>query len=397
MSSGTVLDVLLLVVLVGYALSGLRQGFVVGLLSLAGFLGGAMLGMAVVPDVLQGLEPGLGRAVLVLLGVLLVAWALQLVGLAVGRVVRSAVTWRPARAVDSGLGAVAAVVAVAVVTWLVAGAVRGTPSPTLSRAVASSRVVAAIDAVVPARAGKMFADFRSAVQGEAFPRVFAGITPEQILPVEPPDPQVADPAARAAAGGIVKVVGIADDCSRGQEGTGFVVAPERVVTNAHVVAGVDDPDVQVAGEGEPLSGSVVVFDAQRDLAVVAVPGLQAPPLVLGQDLARGDSAVVAGFPLDGPYTSVPARVREVLDARGEDIYGSPGVVRQVYSLFTQVEPGNSGGPLLDAGGAVVGVVFARSLDDRSTGYALTLSESRPVLQAAPAASAAVDTGPCSSG
>jgi S1-C subfamily serine protease len=395
MSGGDVLDVVLLVIGVGYAISGLRQGFVVGVLSLAGFLGGAVLGMAVVPDLLADLHPGLGRTVLVLLGVLLVAWALQVVGLVIGRQLRAAVTWRPARAVDSALGAVAAIVAVALVTWLVAGAVRASPSPTLSRAIAESRVVAAIDAVMPPETGRLFAGFRSIVQGEAFPRVFAGIAPEQILPIDPPDPLVADPAARAAAGGVVKIRGVADDCSRGQEGSGFVVAPERVVTNAHVVAGVEEPSVQVTGQGQGLLGSVVLFDPQRDLAVIAVPGLPAPPLALAQDLARGDSAVVAGFPLDGPYSWSPARVREVLDARGEDIYGAPGVVREVYSLYTRIEPGNSGGPVLDAAGAVVGVVFARSLDDRSTGYALTLAESAPVLQAAATASAPVDTGPCS--
>jgi S1-C subfamily serine protease len=279
----------------------------------------------------------------------------------------------------------------------VAGAVRASPSPTLSRAVASSRVVAAIDAVMPPRAGRLFAGFRSVVAGEAFPRVFAGIEPEEILPVEPPDPQVADPAAQAAAGGVVKVSGVAEQCSRGQEGSGFVVAPQRVVTNAHVVAGVDGPEVQVTGQGERLPGTVVVFDPQRDLAVLAVPGLQAQPLKVGKDLGRGDSAVVAGFPLDGPFRSVPARVRDVLDARGENIYGTPGVVREVYSLFTRVEPGNSGGPLLDPSGAVVGVVFARSLDDSSTGYALTLAESRPVLASAGKASDAVDTGGCSPG
>lgn len=397
MSGGAVLDVLLLVVLLGYALSGLRQGLVVGLLSLGGFVGGAALGMAVVPELLEGWAPGLGRTAMVLAGVLLIAWCLQVVGVVIGRRVRAAVTWRPARVLDSALGALAAVVAVALVTWLVAGALRGSPAPALSRAIASSKVISTIDAVVPPQTGRLFADFRAVVEGEAFPRVFAGLAPEQIMPVEPPDPQVVGQAAAAAAGSIVKVTGVADQCGRGQEGTGFVVSPQRVVTNAHVVAGVTEPAVQVTGQGPRLPGRVVVFDPARDLAVIAVPELRAPPLPLSRDLERGADAVVAGFPLDGPYTSVPARVRQVLDARGEDIYGRGGVVRQVYSLFTTVEPGNSGGPLLDPAGAVAGVVFARSLDDPSTGYALTLQESAPVLQAAPSASEAVDTGPCSAG
>jgi S1-C subfamily serine protease len=114
-------------------------------------------------------------------------------------------------------------------------------------------------------------------------------------------------------------------------------------------------------------------------------------------LATNDQAVVAGFPLDGPYRLDAARVRRTLTATGSDIYGEPGVTREIYSLFARVEPGNSGGPLLAADGTVVGVVFAKSLDDPSTGYALTLAEARPVLQAAAAANQPVSTGGCSTG
>ncbi|MFC5997530.1 MarP family serine protease [Quadrisphaera sp. GCM10027208] len=394
---GVVLDVLLGLVLLGYAVSGVRQGAVVGVLSLAGFVGGAVVGTLVVPELLGGWQPGLGRTLVVLLGVLACAWALQIAGVAVGRRLRGGLTWRPARVLDSLLGGVAAVVAVALVSWLLAGALRASPSPTLSRAIAGSTVLSTVDDLVPQDAGRLFADFRRIVEVEAFPRVFAGMDPEQILPVEEPDAEVADPVAAAAAGSIVKVTGVAEECARGQEGTGWVSAPQRVVTNAHVVAGVDSPLVQVTGTGPELPARVVAFDPERDLAVLAVPGLDAPPLPVGEDLARGDDAVVAGFPLDGPYQYSPARVRQVLEARGEDIYGTPGVVREVYSLYARVEPGNSGGPLLDERAAVVGVVFARSLDDASTGYALTLAESAPVLAAAPGLQDAVDTGPCAIG
>ncbi|UER53395.1 MarP family serine protease [Kineosporiaceae bacterium SCSIO 59966] len=394
---GVVLDVLLGLVLLGYAVSGVRQGAVVGVLSLAGFVGGAVVGTLVVPELLAGWQPGLGRTLVVLLGVLACAWVLQIAGVAVGRRLRGGLTWRPARVLDSLLGGVAAVVAVALVSWLLAGALRASPSPTLSRAIAGSTVLSTVDDLVPQDAGRLFADFRRIVEVEAFPRVFAGMDPEQILPVEEPDAEVADPVAAAAAGSIVKVTGVAEECARGQEGTGWVSAPQRVVTNAHVVAGVDSPLVQVTGTGPELPARVVAFDPERDLAVLAVPGLDAPPLPVGEDLARGDDAVVAGFPLDGPYQYSPARVRQVLEARGEDIYGTPGVVREVYSLYARVEPGNSGGPLLDERAAVVGVVFARSLDDASTGYALTLAESAPVLAAAPGLQDAVDTGPCAIG
>jgi S1-C subfamily serine protease len=167
------------------------------------------------------------------------------------------------------------------------------------------------------------------------------------------------------------------------------------VTNAHVVAGASE--VRVEGGDELLRGRVVVFDPQRDLAVIDVPGLRPPALALGSELERGASAAVPGFPLDGPFRVVSARVRAVLDARGRDIYGDQPVVREIYSLATTVQPGNSGGPLLDPSGRVVGVIFAKSLEDAGTGYALTLREAQPVLEAGVRASREVATGACIAG
>jgi S1-C subfamily serine protease len=174
-----------------------------------------------------------------------------------------------------------------------------------------------------------------------------------------------------------------------------VLSPGRIVTNAHVVAGADE--VRVEGGDQTLRARVVVFDARRDLAVLSVPGLDLPALPLGGELKRGDSAAIPGFPLDGPYRVVSARVRAQLQARGLDIYGGERVVREIYSLAATVQPGNSGGPLLDPEGRVVGVIFAKSLEDDSTGYALTLAEAKPVLDQAMAAGASVDTGVCVAG
>ena len=131
--------------------------------------------------------------------------------------------------------------------------------------------------------------------------------------------------------------------------------------------------------------------------MLSVPGLPLPPLPLGGELQRGDSAAVPGFPLDGPYRVVSARVRAKLDARGLDIYGRERVVREIYSLAAVVQPGNSGGPLLDTDGRVVGVIFAKSLEDNATGYALTLAEAKPVLDEATSAGAEVGTGACVAG
>jgi S1-C subfamily serine protease len=228
--------------------------------------------------------------------------------------------------------------------------------------------------------------------------VFTGFGPEEIIPVEVPDAGVLDRSMLEQVGrSIVKITGDAPACNRGQEGSGAVIAPGRIVTNAHVVAGVREPRVQVTGVGQALGANVVLFDPARDVAILSVPGLKAPALDLGESLSRGDSAVVAGFPRNGPYQAAAARVRGVVKAKGDDIYGRPGVEREVYSLYTQVEPGNSGGPLLDPDGDMVGLVFARSQNDARTGYALTLEEIDDDLQEGLFATRRVSTRSCSVG
>jgi len=396
MAGRAVIDLVLIAILIGYAVSGYRQGLVVGACSLGGFIGGALLAMWVVPPLATGLQAGVQRSMIVLIAVLAAAWFGQFLGSLGGVRLRRQLSERTEEPLDKGLGAVAGVLAVALVMWFVAGALRGGPSPVLSRAVASSRVIAAIDSVMPDRLVGVADAFRGVVAGSSFPRVFAGVGREDITAVTAPDPGSVDQAViDRVAPSIVKITGSAS-CARDQEGSGAVVAPERVVTNAHVVAGVRRPSVESAN-GHHYQGTVVAFDARRDIAVLAVPGLPAPPLDFGNALHRADSAVVAGFPNDGPFSATPARVRSVLRASGDDIYGGPGAVRQVYSLYARVEPGNSGGPVLSSGGQLVGVVFARSLDDEATGYALTLAEADPVIQAGIRAGQPVSTGGCALG
>jgi S1-C subfamily serine protease len=398
----TVLDYVLILLLISYAFTGYRQGLVVSVLSLAGFLTGGAIAMWLVPLVLNawtGLESApLLRSVLLIGGVFLLASVGQAVAVGVGGRLRSQLRIKPAQTFDSALGAVAVVVSAAVLMWFIAGALRGGAPAPIAKAIGESRVLAAIDRVVPPETSRLFAGFREVLDREGFPRVFEGLQSERIAPVAPPNPAVvASPRVRQAAASIIKITGVAASCNRGQEGSGWVVSRDRVVTNAHVVAGLRTVTLRIHGTGRSYTGRVVIFDANRDLAVLAVPGLPADPLEQGPDLSRGDNGVVAGFPLDGPYRLEPARVREVLQARGSDIYGRPGTSREVYSLSAQVRPGNSGGPLLSTDGRVAGVIFAKSLDDPRTGYALTMNEARPVLDAAPSASRTVDTGPCVAG
>ena len=396
------LDIVLAVILVSYGLSGYRQGLVVSVMSLVGFLSGGALGMWLLPELFGRLDimggNALWRTIILVLGVFIFASIGQAIAVGLGFRLRHGLRVRPARVIDSVLGGLATLLAVSMLVWFMAGAVRGGASPPVANAIGHSRVIATIDRFMPSQTARLFAGFRSVLDREGFPRVFEGVQAEPIVPVAPPDNQLAFGAAVAhAANSIVKITGVAASCNRGQEGSGWVVAPERVVTNAHVVAGMRSASVRIGGTGHSYDARVVVFDPQRDLAVLSVPGLPASALTQGPDLKRADGAVVAGFPLDGPYRLDSARVRDVITATGADIYGNPGAVREVYSLYAKVEPGNSGGPLLSPSGEVVGIVFAKSLDDNNTGYALTLNEARPVLDAATGASSPVSTGGCASG
>ena len=396
------LDLVLALMLVGYAYVGYRHGFVVSVMSVIGFLAGGAVGMWLLPDLLRHWtvvdNNVASRTLLLVLGVFLLAAVGQGIAVNAGYRMRSGLRVRPGQVADSVLGAVATVLAVSVLLWFLAGAVRSGAQTPLARAIGTSRIISTIDRLVPAQTGRLFAGFQSVLDQEGFPRVFDGVRAEPIAPIAPPDNQLAAGAGVARAGlSIVKITGVAPACNREQEGSGWVVAPERVVTNAHVVAGTGSETVRIQGVGRSYDAHVVVFDPKRDLAVLSVPGLPAPPSTLGTDLLRADGAVVAGFPLDGPYRLDSARVRDILAATGADIYGSPGVVRQVYSLYARVQPGNSGGPLLSPSGAVVGVVFARSLDDVQTGYALTLDEARPVLDVASRSFSPVSTGGCVAG
>ena len=396
------LDIVLALVLVSYAFIGYRHGLVVSVMSLAGFLAGGAVGMWLLPELLRHWDAvdsnTASRTLVLVLGVFAFAAMGQALAVSVGYRVRSGLREDPERMADSVLGAVATVLAVSVLAWFLAGAVRGGSQTQLTKAIGTSRIISMIDRFVPPQTARLFAGFRSVLDREGFPRVFEGVRAEPIAPIAPPNDQLAfGPGVARAGSSIVKITGVASSCNREQEGSGWVVSPEKVVTNAHVVAGTTSERVRIQGVGRFYDARVVVFDPRRDLAVLSVPGLPAPASTPGPELKRSGGAVVAGFPLNGPYRRDPARVRDVLTATGADIYGSPGVVREVYSLYARVQPGNSGGPLLSPTGAVVGIVFARSLDDDKTGYALTLDEARPVLNAANGAFSPVSTGGCVAG
>jgi S1-C subfamily serine protease len=372
---GDLLDVILLVASLLFAVSGYRQGFVVGVLSFVGFLGGGVLGAKVAPTIAQtGPLKDLPEAVVGLAVVFLAASLGQVLATIVGAAVRNRLTFKPARQADAVAGAAVSVVSLLLVSWLVGTAVASSPYPRVASQVRRSYVLATVDGLVPERGKTFFASFRRLINDRGFPDVIGPFTSSRAPNVPAPDPALARSAVVVRAQQqVLKITGEAPACGRRIEGTGFVYARERLMTNAHVVAGVRNPKVD-AGRGRILDARVVLYDPDRDVAVLAVPGLDRAPLQFAGRARKGADAIVVGYPQDGPFTPVAARVAAVQKARGPDIYQRRTVVREIYALRATVLPGNSGGPLLAPDGGVYGVVFAAAADDPRTGYALTAAE-----------------------
>ncbi len=399
---GDLLDLILIVLVIAFGVAGYRQGFIIGVLSFAGFLGGGAIGAIFGPRIARTITVNPSyQAVAAIVVVFLAAMIGQLIASGVGVAMRSRLTWRPATVVDSVGGAAVSAVAVLLIAWLIGSAVAYAPFPVISHQVNNSAVLRGVDRLMPPSAAIWFSDFRSLLASGPYAQVFGALGAEGTLAVPAPDPAVLTSAGLAAArGSIVKIEGIAPSCSHRIEGSGFVYAPDHVLTNAHVVAGVTEgvsgeiggPDVFTTGG--TLSSRVVLYDPGRDLAVLYVPGLNAPSLRFAGPAPIGAEAIVAGYPLDGPFAAAAARIGDSQDATSPDIYQSQQVTRQIYSIRALVQPGNSGGPLLSPAGTVDGVVFAAAISVPDTGYALTAAEVTPDARAGADATASVSTEQC---
>jgi S1-C subfamily serine protease len=386
------LDILLLLVILVYAASGYRRGLVAGCVSLAGFVGGAVIGVWVLPWVMDLVTAGTTRATITAVFTVLLPAAVghELAGRLALRL-RRELDRGSLRVVDGVGGAAANTVAVLLVSWVAASVLAASASPVLSQAIRGSSLLGTVQNVMPETTPAWFSRATSALTEAGFPQVFNPFESEPATGVaKPSGDSVTAAATRAAQRSTVKVEGVSG--TQGREGSGFVYAREHVMTNAHVVAGIDEPTVRVGGTGQAYEAKVVLFDPDKDVAVLDVPGLEAPTLSFDNSAAREDAAVVAGYPQDGGLDLQAATVATKMQANGQNIYGSDTVTREIYSIRSTVLPGNSGGPLLTTTGKVYGVVFARSTSDDETGYVLTADEVADDARQAANATSPVDTG-----
>ncbi|MFC0682196.1 MarP family serine protease [Lysobacter korlensis] len=386
-----VIDVILVFVLIGYLTYGFRTGLMRSIGGIVGVVGGGMAAYFAIPFIGRLVPAPEWRAFSVLLLVLVMLAIGHSVGAALGHAIRKHLRAQPLRALDRTLGAIVNVVVAALVVSVLAAGVTSLGVPMLSPAVASSGVVRAIDGTTPDPVKSFLAQARSFAIEEGLPLIADAFGPAAPPPI--PDIDTSTGPLSVAAQSVVRISGTAYSCGQSQSGTGFVIAPERVVTNAHVLAGVDEPVVEAPGDGG-RTGRIVYFDPVDDLAVIAVPGLPTPALAINPGLGPGARGVVDGYPFGGPFTSRPAEVVSIDQIVVPDIYGESPSARQVFVLAADVDPGNSGGPFLDQEGAVAGVIFGRGENTENVGYALTLQEVGDVLDRAPALSERVPSGEC---
>ncbi len=391
----SIVDLVLIGLALVFAFSGFRQGVIVSATSFFGFFGGAVLGAQLSRPVADRLDGTATTRVFAALVVVLAAALLgQVLAGAIGRAVRRRVTWQPAEVVDSVAGAVLSATAVLLVAWMVATPLAQAPFPQVAGQVKSSALVQAVDRSVPNGVRVVYDSLREAIDHNGLPDVLDPLTPTQVPDVAAPDPALREsPVVNSVQGSVVQISGVAPSCSRQIDGSGFVYARERVMTNAHVLAGVSDP--VVAAEGEEYAAVPVYVDEATDVAVLAVPGLPQIPLTFSPEPAdSGDDAIIMGYPGGGDLFVGPARVRDRGDISGPNFRNTGTVVRDVYALRGTVRAGNSGGPLFDPEGQVLGVVFASAIDDPLTGYALTHEEVEDAALTGAASSSPVPTGAC---
>jgi len=386
-----IVDVVLVGLLVLALVVGVQRGLLASLGVLIGVVVGGLAAYLLVPLVNSVWPWPDTRVIAVVLLALFLLVGGGMAGGAIGTALRRGVDRGPLQVLDRLLGGVLAVLAGALSLTLITLSVGNTGAPGLSTALKSSGVMRTIESITPRPVADALAQVSSVVTQDALPelgKLLALDGQPSAEPVPSDDPEVA-----VAAASVARVSGIAFECGISATGSGFVLAPDRVVTNAHVLAGVETAIVELPGR-PAREGRIVYFDPIDDLAVIAVDGLDAAVIPVADPLPVGTAAVVAGYPFGGPFTTAQAEVLSTGEVFVPDIYGDSSALRSIYGLAAAVNPGNSGGPLLTGDGAVAGVVFARAEDETDRGYAMTTTELQPVLAAAAELTEPVSSGVC---
>ena len=394
MLGSILLDLFLIALLIVYLIYGYRIGLIRSLGGIIGIVVGGFIAILLIPLVTSWVQdPGL-RTIATIAVVALVVVGAYYGGSSLGHLIQSRMRGVAIRRIDRVLGAVVVTIVAALVASMLAASISALGVPQVSQTIAGSQVLRGINAITPVPVQAFLAQVRSATVDQSLPRIaeaFGGNVSTTI-----PNVATDTPVLNNAALSVVRITGNAYACGQSQSGSGFVISTDRVMTNAHVVAGVEHPVVDVRN-GPALQSTVVYFDPTGDLAVLDVPGLNVKPLPLGPTVAAGTDAVSDGYPFGGPFVSLQVGVDQVGTLNVENIYNSGTSPREIYSLAANVQEGDSGGPLLTTNGVVAGVIFAKGAPTPNDGYALTMKSVAPVANQAPSLTAPVSSGQCTRG
>jgi S1-C subfamily serine protease len=386
-------DAIVIVLIVAAVVIGIGSGALPQIGGLVGAFAGGVIAILVLPSLqplLLELDAAM-RAITVLVGILLVVALGEAVGSALGRATALRLRGSPLGTIDRVFGGVLAAGQALLVVWLIGGLLAAGPMRGIAAQAQTSLVVRGLDRVLPAPT-EMAAALGRLLDDTDLPNLFVGLEPLPAPPVDRPTDPAAEAIARVAERSTLRVS--AATCEFVSSGSGFAIAPEYVVTNAHVIAGGRTVRVASSDRG-PLDAIVVLDDPELDVALLWVPDLRAAPLRLAAvDPDRGALGATLGFPGGGGLDVEPAAVAGRYVAPGRDIYGDERVSRSILELRADVEQGDSGGPFVLADGTVGGVVFAQARTDPSVGYALTPTSVARTVEPSIGRTTAVDTGDC---
>ncbi|MFM9034385.1 MAG: acid resistance serine protease MarP [Mycobacterium sp.] len=374
MTSSQWLDIAIIGVALIAAISGWRSGALGSLMSFIGVVIGAIAGVMLAPHIVGYFSSPRGKLFAALFLILALVVIGEVAGVVLGRAVRGSIRSGPVRAIDSIVGVALQLVVVLVAAWLLGSPLTTSNQVGLATAARSSKVITEVDKYAPEWLRAVPKRISALLSTSGLPEVLQplGRTPAA---VDPPDASLADSlVVSKSRPSVVKIRGVATACQKVLEGTGFVIAPNRVMSNAHVVAGSDSVTIE-AEDGKKYDATVVSYDPNADISILDVPNLPLAPLQFAEEPAKpGTDAVVLGFPGGGDFAATPARVREIIELNGPDIYKTTTVNREVYTIRGSVRQGNSGGPMINRAGQVIGVVFGAAVDDNDTGFVMTTDE-----------------------
>jgi S1-C subfamily serine protease len=389
-----VIDIIIVLFFITALIRGVELGVVRQLFSTAGLLAGLFAGSFIQGKLIHLASTPATKAMLALTVIIfaigLFSAGFEYVGMLVRQRIERAKRAKILDQADRTVGSVVAGVTLLAAVWLIASIFTNVPMQAIQKQIRGSVIIAQLNKSLPP-APNVVAKLGHLIDPNGFPNVFTGLEPS--IDTDAPLPSIGDldPAVQSARKSVVKIEG--QGCGGISNGSGFVAAEGLVVTNAHVVAGVGKPSI-VDGNGRHAA-TVVGFNPELDIAILKTSGLAGEPLpMLGDLVANGTASAALGYPGGGDFTALPSTILESFNARGRNIYNQGETTRQVYSIKASIVPGNSGGPLIDQDGNVIGVIFAESTAYEDVGYALTMDQVISELNRAKAQNQVTGTGGC---